>query len=161
MAGKRKVRLNIIDFLLIALLILAVIAIFLRPTVVEQIGKLSANETVVVRFVAENVSAAQIDKMAEGDLLACNGERFGELRSFTASPSEVLQLVDPEGTGEHAYYQKVILPEQNTVSGQLRLIGNNKENGFYVGGNTYIGVGTVLYLTADSYVMTVQITGIS
>lgn len=160
MAGKTKVRFNIVDFLLIALLILAIVAIFLRPTVVEQIAKLSANDTVIVSFVAEEVTSAQLDRMAEGDLLTYEGEQFGELTAFTSLPGEAMQLVDPDGE-EPAYYQKVTLPEQNTVKGQLRLTGSDRENGFYVGANTYVGVGTVLYLQADSYVLTVQITGIS
>lgn len=161
MAGKTKAHFNIVDFLLIALLLLAVVAIFLRPTVVEQIGKLSANDTVIVSFVADDLTAAQIEQMAEGDLLSYRGERFGELTVFSSRPSETMQLIDPEESTEHAYFQKVTLSDSHTVKGQLRLTGSDRENGFYVGGNLYVGVGTVLYLQADSYVMTVQITGIS
>lgn len=161
MAGKTKAHFNIVDFLLIALLLLAVVAIFLRPKVVEQIGKLSANDTVIVSFVADDLTAAQIEQMAEGDLLSYRGERFGELTAFSSRPGETMQLIDPEGGDERAYFQKVTLTDSHTVKGQLRLTGSDRENGFYVGGNLYVGVGTVLYLQADSYVMTVQITGIS
>lgn len=161
MAGKTKVRLNIVDFLLIALLILSVVAIFLRPMMVEQIGRMSANDTVIVSFVAEDVTAEQLERLNEGDLLSYNGAHFGELTAFTTMPSEKMQLIEPEGSAEQAYFQKVTRQGSQTVKGQLKLTGSDRENGFYVGGNTYVGVGTVLYLRADSYVLTVQITGIS
>lgn len=161
MAGKTKARFNIVDFLLIALLLLAVIAIFLRPAVISQIGKLSASDTVMVSFVADDVTAAQLEQLNEGDVLTCNGIRFGELTAFTSLPSETMQLVHPEGDAEQPYYQKVTLSGSHTVKGQLRLTGSDRENGFYIDESIYVGVGTVLYLQADSYVLTVQITGIS
>lgn len=161
MAGKRKTRLNIVDFLLIALLLLAVIAIFLRPTVIEQIAKLSANDTVIASFVADGVSAEQLAQMNEGDRLSFKDAYFGELTAYAETPSETVRLVEPENADEQAYYQKVTVPDSYSVKGQLRLTGLDSENGFFVDESIYVGVGTVLYLQADSYVLTVQITGIS
>lgn len=161
MAEKRKTRLNIVDFLLIALLVLAVVAVFLRPTVIRQIDKLSAGDTVIISFVADDVSASALEQIKEGDLLSCGGSKFGELTAFSVSPAEEVILVQPENAAEQASYRKVTVPDRYSVKGQLRLTGDDRENGFYVDENVYVGVGTVLYLQADSYVLTVQITGIS
>lgn len=161
MAGKIKVRFNIIDFLIVALVLLAVIALFLRPTVVKQIERLSAADTVTVSFVADQVTAEQLEQLNEGDVLRAEGERIGELTSFSSRPAQTIRLVSPNSDTETAYYQKATLSDLYTVTGQLKLTGSDRENGFYVGGELYVGVGTVLYLEADSYVLAVQINGIS
>lgn len=161
MANKGKTRLNIVDFLLIALLLLAVIAIFLRPTVVAQIGKMTANDTVIVNFVADEVSAEVLEQMTEGDRFMSGDTSFGELTAFAEAPAEEIRLIDPDNAAESAHFQKVTVPGRYSVKGQLRLSGSDRENGFYVDDKIYVGVGTVLHLRAESYVITVQITGIS
>ncbi len=161
MAVKTKARFNIVDFILIALLILAVLAIFLRPAVIAQIGKLSANDTVIISFWADDVTKAQLDQIVEGDKFFYNDESFGELTSFTSSQAKTMQLIHPDSATEVSFFEKVTLPDRYTVKGQMRIVGSDREDGFFAGDKLYVGVGTVLYLKSDSYVLTVQITGIS
>lgn len=161
MASKKNVRFNIVDFLIIALLLLSLIAIFLRPAVISHIGKLTANDTVIVGFCADEVTQTQLGQMKEGDILNCDGSEFGELISYFETSAQTMKLITPDVQGEQSFFEKVTLPGLFSVKGQLRLTGSMREDGFYVGENRYVGVGSVLYLEADSYVLTVQITSIS
>lgn len=161
MAVQKKVRFNVIDFLLIMLVLLAVVAMFLRPTVLNKLEKLTAVDTVVVSFCADRLTEDEYTMLAEGDLLTVNDSTFGELLSFSIEPYQTLQLIQSDVESENPFFESVVEPGRYTVKGQIRLTGAKRKDGFYAGGNLPVGVGSVYSVQSDSYVLTFQIIGIS
>lgn len=161
MAIRNKVRFNIIDFLLIVLVLLSVAALVFRPMVLEKLGKLTANDTVVVSFYADQLTENEYSILKQGDQLTVNGDRFGELLSFSVQSYKTLQLMESDVESEHPFFSEVAEPGLYTVKGQIRLTGAAREDGFYVAGDMQVGVGSIVEVESNSYVLTLQITGIS
>ncbi len=161
MATHKKVRFNIVDFLLIVLILLSVIALFLRPTVLEKLGKITATDTVVVSFYADRVTDNEYGAMSEGDRLTISDGEFGELLSYSMQPYQTLQLIESDVQSENPFFKEVVELGLYTVKGQIRLTGTRRDDGFYVGGTMLVGVGSTVEVQADSYILTLQITGIS
>lgn len=161
MATQKRVRFNVIDFLLIVLIILAVVAMILRPTVLQKIGEMTANDTVVVSFYADRLTEDEYAMISEGDLFTVDDAEFGELLAFTTEPYQTLQLIESDVESEAPFFESVVEPGRYTVKGQIRLTGAKRQDGFYVGGNFPVGVGSVYCVQSDSYVLNLQITGIS
>ena len=67
MATQRKVRFNIVDFLLIVLVILSVVALFLRPAVLDKISQWTATDTVVVSFYADSLTEDECNMLTNGE----------------------------------------------------------------------------------------------
>ena len=161
MVVQKKIRFNIIDFLLIVLILLSVSALVFRPMVLEKLGKLTANDTVVVSFCADQLTEDEYNVLAQGDQLVLNGDSFGELLSFSVQPYKTLQLIESDVDSEHPFFSEVVEPNLYTVKGQIRLTGKQREDGFYVSGDLQVGVGSIVKVESDSYILTLQITGIS
>ncbi len=161
MATRKKVRFNVIDFLLIILVLLAVVAMFLRPTVLAKIGQLTANDTVVVSFCADRLTEDEYALLTEGDILTTENGVFGELLAFTTEPYRTLQVIESDVELENPFFESVVEPGRYTVTGQIRLTGDKRSDGFYAGGNMPVGVGSIYRVQSNSYVLTLQITGIS
>ena len=161
MATGKKVRFNVIDFLLIVLILLTVFAMFLRPMVLEKISEFTANDTIVVTFYADRLTEDEYAMLTEGDKFQLGAYEFGELLVFTTEPYRTLQLVESDVESEEPFYESVIEPGRYTVKGQIRVTGTKREDGFYVGGSLPVCVGNVYTVQSDSCVLTLQITGIS
>lgn len=161
MATRKRVRFNIVDFLLIVLVLLSAIALFLRPTVLDKLSKLTASDTVVVSFYSDCLTEEEHGTLAEGDFLRVGDGTFGELLSYSVQPYQTFQLIESDVQSEHPFFKEVTDPGLYTVKGQARLTGTRREDGFYVGGNLLIGVGSTVEVQSDSYILTLQITGIS
>ena len=161
MAGGKKIRFNVIDFLLIVLIILSVVAMFLRPTVLKKISEFTANDTVVVSFYADRLTEEEYAMLTEGDHFTVGDSDFGELLAFTTEPYRTLQLIESDVEGEAPFYESVVEPGRYTVKGQIRLTGDKRKDGFYADGNLPVGVGSIYTVQSDSCVLTLQITGIS
>ncbi len=161
MATRNKVRFNVVDFLLIILVILSVVALFLRPTVLKKIGQLTATDTVVVNFYADGLTEEECALLQNGDSLAVGKSAEGELLTFSVQPYMTLQLTQSDVQSESAFFKEVTEPGLYTVKGQARLTGTRKEDGFYVGGSHQIGVGSKVETVSDLYILTLEITGIS
>ena len=161
MTTQKKVRFNVIDFLLVMLVILAVVAMFLRPQVLAKIGQLTANDTVVVSFCADRLTEDEYALLSEGDILTVDDGVFGELLAFTTEPYRTLQVIESDVELEDPFFESVVEPGRYTVKGQIRLTGNKRSDGFYAGGNLPVGVGSVYQVQSDSYILTLEIIGIS
>ncbi|MGM9647944.1 MAG: DUF4330 family protein [Eubacteriales bacterium] len=161
MATQRKVRFNVVDFLLIILVILSVVALFLRPTVLKKIGELTATDTVVVSFYADGLTEDECNMLMAGDVLTVEDGTEGELLSFTVQPYQTMHLMESDVQSEGSFFKKVSEPGLYTVKGQARLTGTRKDDGFYVGGDLQVGVGSTIQAESDSYILTLEITGIS
>lgn len=161
MVNQKKVKFNVIDFLLVVLLILAVVAMFLRPQVLEKISQLTANDTVVVSFCADRLTEDEYALLTEGDVLTLEDGVFGELLVFATEPYRTLQIIQSDVEVENPFFESVVEPGRYTVKGQIRLTGDLRSDGFYVGGKLPIGVGSICQVQSDSYILTLEITGIS
>ena len=161
MAVRKKIRFNIVDFLLIVLLLLSIAALVLRPMVLEKLSKLTASDTVVVSFYADRLTEEEYSVLTQGDRLTVNGDSFGELLSFSVQPYKTLQLMESDVESEHPFFSEVTEPGLYTVKGQIRLTGAQREDGFYVAGDLQVGVGSIIKVESNCYVLTLQITGMS
>lgn len=161
MATQRKVRFNIVDFLLIVLVILSVVALFLRPAVLDKISQWTATDTVVVSFYADSLTEDECNMLANGDALSASSGAEGELLSFSVQPYRTLHLIESDVQSENPFFKEVTEPGLYSVKGQARLSGSRKNDGFYLGGNLQIGVGSTIEIQSDSYILTLEITGIS
>lgn len=161
MSAQKKVRFNVVDFLLILLVILSVVALFLRPQVLEKISELTATETVVVNFYADRLSEEESNALSVGDRLTVGDGEYGELLSYTVQPYQTLQLIESDAEAENAFFKEVTEPDLYTVKGQIRLTGIRRTDGFHVGGNFAVGVGSIVEIQSDSYILTLEIVGIS
>lgn len=161
MATQNKVRFNVVDFLLVLLVILSVVALVLRPKVLEKISEMTATETVVVNFYADQLSEEECNALTVGDLLTVGEGENGELLSYSILPYKTLQLIESDAGTENAFFKEVTEPDLYTVKGQLRLTGSRQQDGFYVGGTMPVGVGSILEIQSDSYILTLEIVGIS
>lgn len=161
MAATKKVRFNIVDFLLVVLVLLSVAALVFRPSVLKRVAQMTSVDTVVVTFAADRVTEEEYSALAEGDLLSVSSGEFGELLSFSAQPYQTLHLIESDVESENPFFREVTEPGYYTVKGQMRLSGTNREDGFYAGGNLPVGVGSIVEVESDSYILTVQIIGIS
>lgn len=156
-----KARFNAVDFLLLVLVLLSVVALFLRPTVLERIGKATASDTVVVSFYADRLTEEEYAMLTDGDRLTVDGTTFGELLSFSTQPYQTLQLMESDVQSENPFFEAANEPGLYTVKGQIRLTGARREDGFYAGGDLLVGVGSSYTVQTDSCVLTLQITGIA
>ncbi len=161
MAAQKKLRLNIVDFLLIILVLLSVVALFLRPTVLEKIGKLTATDTAVAVFYADNLTEEEFRMLAAGDIWRVDGEKVGELLSFSSQPYQTMQLIQSDVASENPFFEKANVPGKYTVKGQVRFTGTRRQDGFYLGGNVLVAVGSQMEVESNSYILTLEISGLS
>lgn len=144
MAAK-KFRINILDFVIFAVVVLCIAGGFLRS------GKKSTDEkletqTALISFSISNVQAASVDCFEDGDLvysesLGCNmGRIVGE--SIVATPA-ILYIED-----DGAVVEAVSGLERVDIVGSFISEGKMSESGFLIGGTQYIapGMTTLVYL---------------
>ena len=99
--------------------------------------------------------------LANGDALSASSGAEGELLSFSVQPYRTLHLIESDVQSENPFFKEVTEPGLYSVKGQARLTGSRKNDGFYLGGNLQIGVGSTIEIQSDSYILTLEITGIS
>lgn len=144
MAAK-KFRVNILDFVIFAAVVLCIAGVFLRS------GKKSTDEkletqTAVISFSISNVQAASADCFRDGDLvysesLGCSmGRMIGD--SIVATPA-VLYIED-----NGSVVEAVSGLNRVDIRGSFVSEGKMSESGFLIGGTQYVapGMTTLVYL---------------
>ena len=179
MNENKKIRFNVVDVIIILLIVACVVGIIFRANVREKLGQSLSNETAYITLVAENVPQEYIDAFVQGSSAYLEDMDLGIIigYSYTEQTNVILDLnekyeykaVDDGNGGYINTVEKIISPEfktvydknSYTVTCQIQVSGQDKSDGFYIGGVEYIGVGKMLNISTENHAFTMTITKIS
>lgn len=132
----KKHRFNIVDFVLIIATLACVIGIAIRYNLHSSLMQGSSTATVTVMI--EGLLEDNTDTLFEGDTFYYQktGNRFGTLLSWETRPAKI-RFVNADGT-----YSTTNYIDRVDVICQLEVEGYNSEDGFMIGGSTYVGCGS-------------------
>ncbi len=143
----RKIKPNIIDFIIVIALIGAIIGIVIRSGVVEKVAINNTLESARVTFLISGVSESTGEYFSNGDEFYSSTHkcRFGTLEQFWMNPSEVY-VAD-----EHGILKKTPLAaDMIDVRGTMICTGVFTSDGFFLGGSNFIAPNsTVTVKSAD------------
>lgn len=154
---KRKFRVNILDFLILAAVILCIAGAFLRGGVRGSDEKLET-QTAIISFKISNVQSATARYFSDGDpvyseTLGCSlGTIIGD--SITSTPA----VFYAEQGGEIVKTESGI--GRVDIRGSFECAGQMSESGFLVGGTQYIAPGMTTYALMPKVNANIQITDI-
>ncbi len=156
MADKKKMRLNIIDILIILAVIALAAGVALRYNLAEKIGVKSNRDTVMVSFLIENIKPTSADALVPEDIvfLDSNGMELGKLLAISLSEAENYNLSD-EGVMTLDYDST-----RCDVRGEIEATGAMTDGGFMLGGTYYIGANKELKVHSKNIQVTMTVTGI-
>jgi len=179
MNENKKIRFNVVDVIIILLVIACIVGIIFRANVREKLGQSLSNETAYLTLVAENVPQEYIDAFVQGSNAYLDTRDLGVIigYSYTEQTKVVLELNEryeykPVDDGNGGYIntvERIITPEfktvydkdSYTVTCQIQVNGQDKSDGFYIGGVEYVGVGKMLNISTEKHAFTMTITKIS
>ncbi len=144
---QKKHRFNIIDFVLLIAVLACVVGIALRYNLNETINR--TTDTAEVDIIIERLLNTSADALHVGDTLYTpnNDAVFGEILSIETKPA-VIRYSNNDGTITYTTYE-----DRVDVTLRIHIEGYNTENGFMIGGVTYIGNGSTFPL-ASPYIET-------
>ncbi len=137
MTEKRKIRFNIIDFIILVAVIACVVGIALRYDVADRIG-VKTNETKVeISFIVHDIKESSADALLIGDEFYWkqNGMSLGTLIEKEIAPAE---RISENGRGEG-----VVTYSENKKDARATLVavGTVTDDGFMLGGTQFISAG--------------------
>lgn len=154
---KRKLRVNILDFLILAAVVLCIAGALLRGGVKSTDTKLET-QTAVITFRVSNVQSASQYCFQEGDKiysqsLGCDmGRIVGEI---TATPAAYYYEENGEIVKAYSGAERVDLVGTFESEGQM------SESGFLMGGTQYIAPGMTTYAYLPNIDVNILITDIT
>lgn len=154
--GKGRLRLNIIDFLLIAVILAAAVGIAMRYDLADRVVSRTENTTVRIRFIIEDVRPTSIDAVLPDDTVvwAANGMTVGKIISSEASDAgEYYDRAD--GTKV-----KQFSTTRADITGVIEAKGIFTDEGFMLGGSRYVGAGMEMAVTSEHLSTKIVILGI-
>ena len=154
---KRKIRFNILDFLIVAVVILCVAGVLLRGGVKTTDEKLETQKAIVSYYVA-NIQSASQHCFQAGDriysqTLGCDmGRLIGKVE---VSPA--LYYAEDDGKISKTYSAA----DRIDLRGQFECEGKMSESGFSIGGTQYIAPGMSTYAYLPNINVTILITDVA
>ena len=179
MNDSKKIHFNVIDIIVIFLVIACVLGLVFRAEIREKLGKALSGETAYITLVAENVPYEHVKAFVQGNNAYCGSDKLGIIIGYSYTEQTVIVLdlnekyeyvpVDA-GNGEYINtVERIISPEfksvydkqHYTLTCQIQVSGQDKDDGFYLDGVEYIGVGKMLNISTENHAFTMTITKIS
>lgn len=158
MNGKKNVRFNVFDVLIILVALACVAAIVIR---VRFISDDKQSEQITVGFIVPGVMPSTAEQMTH-DLtqgtklyLSSTDEEIGYIVSASSERSTVYA---ENGSGE---IERVEHPESMNVSGLCVLYGKTGTGGFLIGGTTSATLSDVIYVYSSTIDFSMTITNVS
>lgn len=154
---KKKLRLNIIDFLILIVVIGGVIGIALRMGVVERVTNQSNMEDAKISFLVLDIQESSADYFKTGDVFYAENLdcEFGKLESRQIMPAEAfIANIDGELIKTHSSNNRIDV--RATVIG----VGTFTDEGFLLEGINFIAPGSEVRLQSSDLDVTVTITAI-
>ncbi len=174
MIKEKKTRFNLIDLIIIIVVIACIITTVFRAAILEKLSFASNNDTVLISFCAENLTADELAFINIGDEFRLDGETFGVMMGYDAPNQDVVILKtqtlkdgESDDTADSGAFKTEVKFETATeadlyrLEGTMEVKGKNTENGFFFGSDTHIGVGKVLNLDGEKCNISIVITKIT
>lgn len=153
----KKLRLNIIDFLIIIVVIGAVVGIALRMGVVERVTNQSNLEEARISFLIQDIQESSADYFKTGDIFYADGFdcEFGKLESRQFMPAEAF-ITNMNGELIKTHSSNNRIDVRGTVIGA----GTFTDEGFLLEGINFIAPGSGMHIQSTELSFYVTITGI-
>ena len=157
MKSGKKLRLNIIDFLIMIVVVGAIVGIALRMGVVERVTNQSNLEEAKISFLVQDIQESSADYFRIGDSfradsLDCD---FGKLESRQFMPAEAF-IANENGVLIKTHASNNRIDVRGTVLG----VGTFTDEGFLLGGVNFIAPGSGVKLQSSDIEVFVTITAI-
>ena len=155
-AEKNKLRLNVIDVIIIVLTLACIAAIVLKATVFKDIGREVASEEYIITFKASGLSVPQYDAIVrlskedgENDIkwiyLNDGSTKLGELLKLGEQNTEKLYFTDVNGNVVELEYPQNDPDATWTITGTIACRGTyTDDGGFLLNGKNFIASNTDL-----------------
>lgn len=156
-AARGKLRLNIIDFLIVIVILGAVVGVVLRMGVVKQVTNQSKLEEVRISFLIQDIQEGSADyfKLGEEFKAASLGCDFGKLESRQFMPAEAfITNINGEMIKTHSSNNRIDV--RGTVIGS----GTFTDEGFLLAGINFIAPNTSIRLQSSDLEFWATVTGI-
>ena len=153
----KKLRLNIIDFLVIIVILGAVVGIALRMGVVERVTNQSNVEAARISFLIQDVQEASADYFRIDDVFTAKNLEceFGKLESRQFMPAEAfIANINGELIKTHSYNNRIDV--RGTVIGS----GTFTDEGFLLAGINFIAPGSTVRLQSSELDVLATVTAI-
>lgn len=140
----KKLKLNIIDIIIVLFMILAVIGIFYRYNIADEINFNANSETFEIEFLVENVRRGTEDYLKTGEKFYINIESIE-----IGTVKEIIDVRDAEWYMETSESEMVrtTLPERVDVTGVMQSKGRTtKEGNVMINGNSFVSQGTKFFI---------------
>ncbi|MBQ8509162.1 MAG: DUF4330 family protein [Clostridia bacterium] len=156
-ASGKKLRLNIIDFLIIVVILGAVAGIALRFGVVEKVVTKSSLSSAYVSFLIQDIQDESANYFVAGDSFysQTHSAEFGVLQSN-------IQFLPAEAyiNNEVGELLKVYKEDRIDVRGVFLCEGIFTDEGFLLNGTSYIAPGSTVHVLSSTIDVTLTVTEI-
>lgn len=155
--AKTKLRLNIIDFLIVVVILGAIIGITLRYGLVERITNQSGLTSARISFLILDINDESSNYFTIGDKFvdATNDCELGVLESRQFIPAEAF-IVNEYGE----IFKRNSENDRIDVRGVLLGEGTFTEDGFLLGGTNYIAPGSSIHMQSSNIDVYITVTAI-
>lgn len=139
---KRRFKVNVLDFLILALVAIVIVGAFLRANAKQKDPKLET-QTAVISFKISNVQAASVKYFKDGDPIRSEslGCALGTLIGDSVTATPAVTYVERGG----AIIKTTSALNRVDIYGQAACEGQMSESGFLLGGTQYIAPGMTTY----------------
>jgi hypothetical protein len=153
----KKLRLNVVDFLIVIIIIGAIVGIALRFGVIEKVTNQSALKPARVSFLIQDINDLSADYINIGDEFKSVTHNcvFGKLESRQILPAEAF-VVNEYGQLNKTYSEN----HRIDVRGTFIVDGTFTEEGFLLAGTNYIAPGSGIRIQStyiDVYLTVISI----
>ena len=148
----RHAHFSVIDFLIILLVLVVLTGIAVRYHIVSRLFSHATLVVAQITVVAANISAEEAAVFTKNTVFSSGESTFGTLTQVTAEKA-TLYLESPAGT--LITYQSA---DHYDVTATFSVKVVHSEDGYLLGGNTYIAAGSQFVLSAENVSVTVLVT---
>lgn len=154
---KRRFKVNILDFLIFALVAIVIVGAFLRANVKQNDVRLET-QTAVLAFKISNVQAASAQYFRGGDPVYSDslGCDIGTLIDGSVVVTPAVFYTERGGT----IIKTISAIERVDICGEIECVGQMSESGFLLGGTQYIAAGMTTYACLPEINASILITDI-
>lgn len=156
---KNGLGLNLIDFVVILLVLICLIGVVIRVRQIDWFNKNSALEEHEVYFSITDISYISEDALVVGDTFTlCDaGVVLGTLKSIDSVLPTTMYVKDSDGNVLGVNYPETTRID---VTGTVLSVGEMTENGYLLGGTTYIAPGKTYRVQSEHMDFTLEIINI-
>lgn len=156
---KTGFRINVVDILIVIAVIACIIAVASRTGVAQKFFEPAPDQTAEVRFsisaVDQYVADELQDTVGSNITIDDGGAEFGTLMYAEQKPAAVY-IEDSMGV-----IQKMEHMSLRDVEGTIAVKGATKSDGFYINGETWVGVGKTYLVNTPTQSFSFTVIGIS